>query len=89
MINRLPKIEQKKNQPMFCHRLPPVVITIQETDQSGNVVNKFQLQPIVCYGPQCSYYCEIEGMCSDKCEHLITHEYPGCDHTDDGEEISG
>lgn len=85
MINSGNKDQKKK----ICPVLPPLVST-KTVNEGGETVTKSEIIPIVCFGEDCEIFCEIHGMCIQKCEHLeIIHGIASPDKTDDTEGMLG
>jgi hypothetical protein len=85
MVNAGSKEQIRK----ICPVLPPIVRT-KTVNKDGEVVTESEIMPIVCFGKTCGIFCEIHGMCIQKCEHLeIIHGIASPDETDDTEGTLG
>lgn len=87
--NERPPMDNGKQGRKFCPALPPLVCT-KTVNEGGEMVTKSEVIPIVCFGEDCAIFCQIHGMCMQKCEHLeMIHGIVSPDETDDMEDAIG
>lgn len=97
MVNRLPKnlignANNINNNPVFCHRHPPIVVQVGKAGEFGGVSLVPELRFINCAGSSCALFCEEVGLCADTCEHQALHcmdECGGMDSSNDEGYIVG
>lgn len=66
MIDLRNKNNEKRK---ICPLIPPMVHT-ETVGADGKTAASTGIIPIMCFREDCEFFCEIQGMCIHKCEHI-------------------
>lgn len=82
--NHMPDNKNKERKRKVCPVMPPVVTTRVVNNGEGTITQSDVL-PIICFGEDCEFFCEIHDMCMHMCDHMeMVH---GFGLVDDDEEV--